>query len=162
MGWQRRCVAVGRIADEEAGGVTEDPGWAPMEDHGFIGLVGPLEMLPPRDGHGRFRFVAAEKHRNRNGVVHGGMLMTFADRALGLTARQGDMEIRQATVQFDMHFVRPAPIGATVEMDCRVVRATRSLVFVEGVMTVGDAVVATAKGIWKITGRADDATPSPG
>jgi acyl-coenzyme A thioesterase PaaI-like protein len=82
--------------------------------------------------------------------------MTFADRALGYTARQGDMARRQATVQFDMHFVRPAKIGQTVEMECRVIRETRSLVFVGGELIANGDIVANAKGIWKITADRGD------
>lgn len=132
----------------------EESDWSTLEDEGFIGLVGPLLMGPVGGGTGRFRFDAAAKHRNRNDVVHGGMLMTFADRAMGFTARQGDMSRRQATIQFDMQFIRAARIGQTVEMECRIIRETRDLVFVEGRMTAGGEVVATARGIWKITGRA--------
>jgi acyl-coenzyme A thioesterase PaaI-like protein len=133
--------------------VTDEHDFVPLEGHGFIGLVGPLLMGPVSGGTGRFRFEATDKHRNRNDVVHGGMLMTFADRSMGYTARQGDMSRRQATVQFDMHFIRPARIGTVIEMDCRIIRQTRSLVFVEGTMTSCGEIVATARGIWKITGR---------
>jgi acyl-coenzyme A thioesterase PaaI-like protein len=132
---------------------TEDDGWIDMEDHGFVGLVGPIQYQPCTGGTGWFRFRAGDKHRNRKDVVHGGMLMTSADRALGTTARQGDWTRRQATVQFGMHFTRPAIIGQMIEMKCRITRETRSLVFVEGTMVSPNGIVATANGIWKITSR---------
>jgi len=128
--------------------------WLDMEADGFIGLVGPIQHKPFRgDGRGHFRFFAADKHRNRNGVVQGGMLMTFADRGLGYTTRQNDMDRTQATVQLDMHFIRPAPLGSTVELVAHVVRETRSMVFVDGVLTVDGETVATARGMWKIIRR---------
>jgi uncharacterized protein (TIGR00369 family) len=130
--------------------VATDDDWIRMDDEGFIGLVGPVFHRPFGDGVGRFRFEAAAKHRNRSGVVHGGMLMTFADRALGVTARQCDPGRRQATVQLDVHFIRGARIGRIIEMECRVIRETRSLVFVDGTIFDAEGVIATARGVWKI------------
>lgn len=135
------------------------PDWVEMHDDGFIGLVGPFWHRPFDGGSvSWFRFRAADKHRNRAGVVQGGMLMTFADRALGTAARRGDMQRRQATVQLDVHFVRPVRIGDEVEMEARIVHETRSLIFVNGSMTVGGQVVMTAQGVWKLSRGAPAAT----
>lgn len=62
----------------------------------------------------------------------GGVLTTLADRALGMTACKGHLSRSQATVQLDMHFMRTAKIGNLVEMECRVLRETRSLIFPDG------------------------------
>lgn len=125
-------------------------GFVPMEDDGFIALVGPLYAGPMAGETGRFRFKAQDKHRNLRGVVQGGMLMTFADRAMGMTARQGDRRMRSATVQLDVHFVDAVRIGDLVEIECRVLRRTRSLIFMDGAMTIGGRLVATARGTWKL------------
>ena len=37
-----------------------------------------------------------------------------------------------------------------VDMECKVVRETRSLVFMDGSMSTSDEIVATARGIWKV------------
>lgn len=124
--------------------------WIRMEDEGFIGLVGPIFYLPFKDGLGRFRFTAEPKHRNRSGIVHGGMLMTFADRCLGFTARQHDPSRRQATLQLDVHFIRSVRIGESIDMECKVVSETRSIVFVDGSMSANGEIAATARGVWKI------------
>jgi acyl-coenzyme A thioesterase PaaI-like protein len=124
--------------------------WRMIENDGFIGLVGPIFYLPFDDGIGRFRFDSEAKHKNRGGFVQGGMLMTFADRALGMTARKGHLLRPQATVQLNMNFMRTAKIGDVVEMECRVIRETRSLVFLEGKISVEESIIATAQGVWKI------------
>src|SRR5690606_38915209 len=56
--------------------------WTEMVDTGFIELVGPIFMSKAENGVHRFRFTAEQKHKNRVGFVHGGMLMAFADRCL--------------------------------------------------------------------------------
>lgn len=126
--------------------------WIAMGDEdGFIALVGPLFHRPFDGGPvSWFRFLPDDRHRNRNDVVHGGMLLTFADRSLGWASRRGKMERRQATVQLDVHFIRPVMVGPPVDLEARLIRETRSLLFVEGTLTSGGEVVATAKGVWKI------------
>ena len=100
----------------------------------------------------RYAFMAERKHHNRRGVVQGGMLMTFADRSMGMTCWYANGRVPQATVQLDMHFVDAVQIGEFVEAKCRVVRRTRSVIFMEADLVVGTRVVATAKGIWKTLG----------
>ena len=69
----------------------------------------------------RYGFLADHRHLNRNGMVHGGMIMTFADHAIGLAARTVNRTNSQATVQldtaflsgveegeFDLYYLRPA------------------------------------------------------
>ena len=127
-------------------------GWEAYSDDGFIGLVGPFWTRQDGETH-RFAFLAEHKHHNRRGVVQGGMLMTFADRSLGMTAWYANDKKPQATVHLDVHFIDAVQIGEFVEAKCRVVRRTRSLIFMSGEITVGERVVATANGVWKALGK---------
>ena len=129
-------------------------GWEPYahDDTGFIGLVGPLWSRPKGDSV-EYAFMAQPKHHNRRGVVQGGMLMTFADRSMGMTCWYANERQPQATVQLDMHFIDAVQVGDFVEAKCTVVRRTRSLVFMSGELVVGERVVATAKGVWKTLGK---------
>ena len=127
-------------------------GWEPYTDEGFIGLVGPFWSRPLGDSF-LYAFMAAPKQHYRRGVVQGGMLMTFADRSMGRTCFYANERQPQATVQLDMHFIDAVQIGEFVEAKCRVVRRTRSLVFMAGELVVGDRVVATANGVWKTLGK---------
>jgi acyl-coenzyme A thioesterase PaaI-like protein len=126
-------------------------GWEPYGDEGFVGLVGPFWARKTGDSTA-YAFLAEPKHHNRRNVVQGGMLMTFADRSMGMTCWYANGQVPQATVQLDMHFVDAVQIGEFVEAKCRVVRRTRSVIFMEADLVVGTRVVATAKGIWKTLG----------
>lgn len=122
--------------------------WDILQDDGFIGHVGPV--LVRREATGPlFGFLAEAKHRNLRDVVQGGMLMTFADRAMGQTVRETLGTQPLATIQFDIHFVSPARLGELITTQPRIVKATTSVIFVHGVLEAGDRVVATASGIWK-------------
>jgi acyl-coenzyme A thioesterase PaaI-like protein len=144
------------LAEKTAAFDPAAAGWEPYRDEGFIGLVGPFWMRRSGDGY-RYAFMAEPKHHNRRGVVQGGMLMTFADRSMGMTCWNANERQPQATVQLDIHFIDAVQIGEFVEARCRVVRRTRSLVFMSGELVVGSRVVATASGVWKTLG----ANPRP-
>ena len=126
-------------------------GWEPYGHEGFIGLVGPFWARKAGDSY-EYAFLAEPKHHNRRHVVQGGMLMTFADRSMGMACWYANGKRPQATVQLDMHFVDAVQIGEFVEAKCEVVRRTRALIFMNADLVVGTRVVATAKGIWKTLG----------
>ncbi|MDT3677237.1 MAG: PaaI family thioesterase [Burkholderiaceae bacterium] len=128
-------------------------GWSTHTDEGFIEHVGPI-WERREDGEMRYGFVADPKHANLLGVVQGGMLMTFADRALGLRAWEAAEGTPCVTIQFEMQFLSSGRIGEFIELRPEVVRRTASLVFLRGVLTAGSRSVAAASGIWKRVRRA--------
>jgi len=140
--------AVSAVSNTAAAFDPASAGWESCRDEGFAGLVGPFWMQPSGDGY-RYAFLAEPKHHNRRGVVQGGMLMTFADRSMGMTCWYAIGRQPQATVQLDVHFVDAVQIGEFVEAKCRVVRRTRSVVFMAADLVVGERIVATAQGVWK-------------
>lgn len=124
-------------------------GWTIAESTGFITLIGPLWQRLV-DGVYEYALVAQDKHHNRRGLVQGGVLMTFADRTCGMTARHVSGRPKLATVQLDTHFVESGKIGETLMTRPRVVRATRSLIFVTSEVTVDKRCIVMASGVFKI------------
>jgi uncharacterized protein (TIGR00369 family) len=127
-------------------------GWEMLSGAGFAELTGPLWK---RDDGGRLRFgfVVAPKHLNYAGILHGGMLTTFADLAMGMTTWRATGGKAHATIELNIQFVGTVRPGEFVEAQCEVVRATRSVVFMQAKMFVGARIVAAANGIWKILGE---------
>lgn len=128
-------------------------GWELFPDGGFIDFVGPIYVRRRENGLRSFGFIAGRKHANLIGVVHGGMLMTLADRALGVAAWDAAGGQPSVTIQFDMQFVSAAQMGEFVEVDPQVFRLTSSLVFMKGVLRVGEREIAGGSGVWKILKR---------
>ena len=124
-------------------------GWVSMEDEGFISLVGPV-FEKSVDGESLFSFVSQPKHKNLRGVTQGGMMMTFADRTMGATARSATGQMPQATVQLNYQFLDAVKLGDFVVAKCSVLRRTKSLVFVDAKILVGEHCVGAAQGVWKI------------
>jgi acyl-coenzyme A thioesterase PaaI-like protein len=124
-------------------------GWTIVETTGFIHLVGPLWQRVV-NGELEYALVAQDKHHNRRGLVQGGVLMTFADRSCGMTARFVSGRPMLATVQLDTHFVEAGKIGEVLISKPRVVRSTRSLIFISTEITVEKRCIAMANGVFKI------------
>jgi acyl-coenzyme A thioesterase PaaI-like protein len=136
------------MTDAAADKLTSD-GWTIVETSGFLNLVGPLWQRMV-DGEPEYALVAQDKHHNRRGMVQGGLLMTFADRACGMAARFVSGRPTMATVQLDVHFVDAGKIGETLMTRPRVIRTTRSLVFVNTEVKANDRTIVTANGVFKI------------
>ena len=148
------------MTDKAAAKLKSD-GWAVVETTGFMHLVGPLWQRIV-DGQPEYALVTQDKHHNRRGLVQGGVLMTFADRTCGMTARYVSGKPTLATVQMDTHFVDSAKIGEILLSKPRVVRNTRSLIFlttevtaVTEVTDVNEVIadnrcIAMANGVFKV------------
>ena len=124
-------------------------GWTIVETSGFLTLVGPLWQRVVNGAH-EYAIVAQDKHHNRRGLVQGGLLMTFADRACGMTARHVSGRPTLATIQLDVHFVDSGKIGEILLAKPRVVRTTRSLIFMTTEVTAGNRCIVMASGVFKI------------
>ena len=124
-------------------------GWKIVETTGFLHLIGPLWQRTA-SGELEFALITEDKHHNRRGLVQGGVLMTFADRTCGITARHVSGKPTMATVQLDTHFVESGKIGEILISKPHVVRTTRSLIFISTEVTVEKRVIAMANGVFKI------------
>ena len=124
-------------------------GWKIVKPIGFGELIGPVW----RKGDARFGFLVEAKHLNFAGVVHGGMLATLADQAMGMTALRATANKPHATIELNVQFVGAARVDEFVEAHCEIVRVTRAIIFMQCRLVVGTRVVANAAGIWKIRGE---------
>ena len=134
---------------DKAAAKLKSDGWKLVETTGFLHLIGPLWQRLV-DGTYEYALVTQDKHHNRRGLVQGGVLMTFADRTCGMTARYASGKTTLATVQLDTHFVETGKIGEILVSRPRVVRSTRSLIFVSTEVTVDRRCIAMASGVFKI------------
>jgi acyl-coenzyme A thioesterase PaaI-like protein len=134
---------------DKAAGKLKSDGWKVVDTTGFLHLIGPLWQRLVESQY-EFALITEDKHHNRRGLVQGGVLMTFADRTCGITARFISGKPMLATVQLDVHFVEAGKIGEILVSRPRVVRSTRSLIFMSTEVTVERRCIAMANGVFKI------------
>lgn len=118
----------------------------PFEIH-----VGPIfERGAP--GSKTFGLKVDARHVNMNGIVHGGMLMTYADAALGQAAWDATNRGNVVTLNMQSQFLSPARLGDWIEVAPLLIRRTRSLLFFRGDFTVADRPVYSVASVWKLLG----------
>jgi uncharacterized protein (TIGR00369 family) len=94
------------------------------------------------------------RHCNPAMTCHGGMLMTLADMTMLIGCNlQADIHQYLLTVNLTTDFVGPAKEGEWLEGRCEVLRATKNLIFAQGMLLVADKPVARINGIFKPTGE---------
>ena len=123
---------------------------------GFVPIDGPAEfscLIGPIfqktvDGEVRRGLRLADKHTNRAGIAHGGLLLSLIDTALGHAVRQSGQGAA-VTVHVTTDFIGPGRNGEWLEAAARVTRKTESVTFAEAEIRVRHRVIMTASGIFQ-------------
>lgn len=139
----------GQVMSDASTADAVPAGWVVRPGKAFNTHVGPFYQLEGGDAR-LCGFMPDARHGNKRGVTHGGMLATAFDVALGNAAWDAAGQKPCATINLNVQFVGALKLGEFAEIAAEVVRATRSLVFLRGVMKAGGSLVATADGVWKI------------
>ena len=124
-------------------------GWEIINNTPFGDLVGPIwkHETPERLRWGFVVEPKASQPRRQPAWRHADDLRR-SDH--GVDGAQATDDKRHATIELNIQFVGAVQLGQFVEAHAEVVRATRSVMFMGVTMYVGDRVVASASGIWKI------------
>ena len=94
--------------------------------HGFG-----LQVVDASRGEVRLRWEARQEHLNLQGLIHGGVLATLADTAMGLAVRSAMRPGRRhVTIELGVHYLRPARPGA-LEAVGRAVRVGTQVAYAE-------------------------------
>ena len=119
---------------------------------GFIAGVGPLYLF--HEGPvARLGFRVEPRHCNPMGVCHGGMLASFCDMLLPVLAHFHSAELRRRflpTVSLQLDYIAPVPLGAWVEGECQLLKATRAMVFAQGLARADGVIAVRCSGVFKI------------
>ncbi|MBT4486228.1 MAG: PaaI family thioesterase [Rhodospirillaceae bacterium] len=140
------------LEDEPEKQIDPPPGFVPSKSSSpFTEMIGPLFDLPD-DPDNRRGFRVLEGHINNAGIIHGGMMMSFADtllaRAVGNSGAGPAVTLHMTT-----DFIGPAHLGNWVEGSAKIIRQTRTLVFVEGEIRTRKRLLMTAKGVFRRLSR---------
>lgn len=119
---------------------------------GFEDLIGPIYGRKDSDDQYRMAFRAGSRHTNPQGVIHGGMMMTVLDTALGFAVFRAIGGKRCATISLNCNFVASGRVDDWLEATATIVRRGRSVVFMRGELMCGDRLLMTGDGVWKVMG----------
>ena len=112
---------------------------------------GGLEFRTISKSDYQFRARVQDIHLNPGGITHGGFIMSLMDSGMGTAAHRAlGAKARAATISFDVKFISASKEGDLLLGSAKVLRRTRSLVFMQGEIVCGEQLIATAEGIWKV------------
>ena len=137
--------------------VSEGPfaGWSTWGNGSdpFETLTGPFYMKALDQGGYVCAFMPEAQHCNGMGNIHGGCLMTFADFALFAHAHDHLVGGPCVTMQFESQFVGGAKPGILIESHGDIVRVTRTMLFIRGLMSQEDKPILAYSAILKRIGQ---------
>lgn len=131
-----------------AGWTTFSRGADPYET-----LVGPF-CFKIENGKARCAFQPTRDHLNGGGAIHGGALMSFADFSLFSIAHNALSDgVKAVTLSCNCEFISAGDLNGWVEAHGEVLRDTRSIVFVRGLVTQNTRTLLAFSGALKKIGR---------
>ncbi|HEU5319183.1 MAG TPA: PaaI family thioesterase [Methylomirabilota bacterium] len=116
----------------------------------FSAFIG-TEMEELREGYARLSLTVERRHTNPNGVMHGGVVTTLMDEALGgVIASVRGLETMfaapHATVEMNASFLSGARPGDRIVVEGRVIRMGKSIAFGEAeARRNGDTLIAKGR-----------------
>ena len=129
------------------------PGFVPLPFGGdFMRINGPLYLRHEGDLV-LLGFRVEARHCNPMHQCHGGMMASFCDMLLPMTIHRKSEPARGRflpTINLQIDYLAPAPLGCWVQGEAQVLRTTRSLVFAQGLITADGTTAVRVSGIFKI------------
>lgn len=115
----------------------------------FEQIAGPFFWKKLEDGTDHLVVHTSKKHCNRQGVVHGGFMLTMIDLCFAVTAKEHPDQ-RLVTISLSSEFVASGKVDALIEAKAEVVRNTRTLCFLRGQVYSEGQTLLNASCIYKV------------
>lgn len=131
------------------------PGFAPLFRTSPL-----LDTLGPFYGKGRgaelvIGLRVAEKHANSRGTLHGGVIATLCDVALGYTlAFSADPPLELVTASMTIDYTGSARVGDWIEARVESAKTGKSLAFANAYIRCGETRIARASAVFAVAGGA--------
>ena len=117
---------------------------------GFMQNIGDLSFNKINDCNFVFKIKIVDKFLNTGGIAHGGFIATIADTGMGNAAHISAGNKRCVTISLDIKFIAAGKLNDILVGKVKVLKKTKTLVFISCEILASDRIIATASGTWKI------------
>ena len=97
-----------------------------------------------------FKTTINENHLNAAGITHGGFICSLVDAGAGTAAHRCTRQATCVTISLDLKFIAATKIGDEIIGFTKILKKTKSMVFLICHLKSRDKIIASASGIWKI------------
>jgi len=127
----------------------EHPGWWTWDLPGerYNASIGKLLVRGEGEGRARCRIFPDERQSNLADVVHGGAILTFIDMSMFAGGHAaGISDIGAVTLDLSSQFLSPAELGKPLDATIELLRETKRLAFMRGLVIQEERNVASWSG----------------
>jgi len=135
----------------------DHPGWWTWDVTGpdrYNSTIGKLLVRAEGPGRARCRMFPEMLQSNLGDAVHGGAILTFVDMALFAGGRLAGTDIAHAvTLDLSCQFLAPGRLGTPLDTSVELLRETRRLAFMRGLVKQEETVIASWSGTLRKAGE---------
>ena len=117
---------------------------------GFMQNIGDLSFKKINETSFEFSIKIIENFLNTGGIAHGGFIATIADTGMGNAAHISAGNKRCVTINLDIKFIAAGKLNEKLIGKVKVLKKTKTLVFISSEIFCSEKIIATASGTWKI------------
>ena len=117
---------------------------------GFMKYLGGLDLKKIDENNYEFKVKVQNIHLNTGKIAHGGFLSTIADTGMGTAAHRVAGDRRCVTINLDMKFISIGMLDDELKGKVKILKKTKTLVFIYCEISNDKGLVVSASGTWKI------------
>ena len=97
-----------------------------------------------------FKSIIDQNHLNAAGITHGGYLAALIDAGAGTSAHRSAKDAPCVTISLDLKFIGASKVGDEIRGNVKILKKTKTLIFLFCELKCQNKIIASASGIWKI------------
>ena len=97
-----------------------------------------------------FKSIINENHLNAAGITHGGYLSALIDAGAGTAAHRAAENAPCVTISLDIKFIGASKVGDEIIGQTKILKKTKTLVFLFCELKCNNKIITSASGVWKI------------
>ena len=117
---------------------------------GFMKHNGGVMFKNISDTEFEFKTTINENHLNASGITHGGYLSALIDAGAGTAAHRSAENAPCVTVSLDIKFIGASKLGDEIIGKVKILKKTKTLVFLFCELQCNNKIITSASGVWKI------------
>ena len=118
--------------------------------HGFMKHNGGVMFRNISESEYEFKSVINENHLNAAGITHGGYLAALIDAGAGTAAHRSVQNAPCVTISLDLKYISTSKIGDEIIGHVKILKKTKTLVFLFCELKCNNKIITSASGVWKI------------
>ena len=117
---------------------------------GFMKHNGGVMFRNISDTEYEFKSIINENHLNAAGITHGGYLSALIDAGAGTAAHRSADNAPCVTISLDLKFIGASKVGDEIIGCVKILKKTKTLIFLFCELKCKDKIITSASGVWKI------------